>query len=242
MALPSYVRSRLGRRQQYVLEHGFNDQSIGSDWWNDRLAAHGLDQRVQLFGHGETKGLTREDLLKVAISTAVADPTDAAVLTLLWHVLAWGTGRSQRANRQRIEAFADTADRHRNVELLKEAFALAQQGDAASAYARLIRRGGGQIRGLGPAFFTKALYFASEGAPDTRCLILDARVAASLATAGWSSLPCTARNGYSYNWFTVTYASYCDLLGRWAAEESDRRGKEIWPDEIERALFEGAPH
>ena len=240
MGLPSYVRIRLGRRQQYVLEHGFDDLTIGSDWWNSRLSAQGLDQRVELFEHGETRRLTRGDLFGVARPIAGSDPSDTEVLTLLWHVLAWGTGRSQRANSQRIASFVDASDRQRNVELLKEAFALAQEGEATSAYGRLIRRGGGQIRGLGPAFFTKVLYFTSEGASGTRCLILDARVAGSLAAAGWSSLPCSARTGYSYNWFSATYGSYCDLLRRWATEESDREGRQIWPDEIERALFQGA--
>lgn len=60
-----------------------------------------------------------------------------------------------------------------------------------------------------------------------------------MAGAGWSSLPRSRRTGSSYNWHTVTYASYCELLMRWAVEAGDRLGGQVWPDEIERALFEG---
>jgi hypothetical protein len=173
---------------------------------------------------------------------ANADATEDEVLSLFWHVLAWGTGQSQRGNVTRIQSFVDASDRVRNVALLKDAAAFARNGDAAAAYRTLIRRGGGQIRGLGPAFFTKFLYFASEGTNGTRCLILDARVAGSLRRAGWLSLPWSERSGFNYNWYTATYASYCELVGRWAAEETARLNGKVWPDEIERALFDsGGP-
>lgn len=240
MAMPGYVRSRLGRRPEYVLNHGFDDRSIGSHWWNERLLAHGLDQRFELNGRDERR-LTRQDLFAFAQPAGRSGASAGDVLTLLWHVLAWGTGKSQRGNNMRIRAFADPSDRQRHVGLLREAIASARGGDPTSAYGALIRRGGGQIRGLGPAFFTKFLYFASEGAAGTRCLILDARVAGSLAQTGWSSLQRSTRTNYGYNWHTVTYVSYRELLQRWATEESDQSGTEIWPDEIERALFDGEP-
>lgn len=94
------------------------------------------------------------------------------------------------------------------------------------------------IPGLGPAFFTKVLYFASETTTGTRCLILDARVAANLYSAGWKTLPHRGGN-FSYNWFTTTYVDYCELLARWAEEASQELGTTVWPDEIERTLFEG---
>ena len=94
------------------------------------------------------------------------------------------------------------------------------------------------IPALGPAFFTKFLYFAGKGRGTTPCLILDARVASSLYEAGWTDLPHSARkNGYSfsYNWYTDTYVSYCELLQGWA----DAHGSKTRSDEIERALFAG---
>ena len=198
MPMPPYVRSRVGRRQEYVLKQGFDNPSVGTDWWNARLSAEGLRQQVRLREHGGADLLTRQDLFELA-RPVTPSSTDDDVLILLWHVLAWGTGRSQRGNRTRIRAFVGEPDRQRNVGLLKDAIAFARSGDAASAYRVLIRRGGGQIPGLGPAFFTKLLYFASEGSAGTRCLIMDARVAGSLAQAGWSSLPRSARSGFSYN-------------------------------------------
>ena len=222
-----------------MLDHGVDEESVGADWWNERLHAEGLNQQVQLCDHGQTRLLTRQNLFEIAQPVARQNVTDMDVLTLLWHVLAWGTGQSQRGNATRIRAFVRAPDRQRNVRLLKDAIAFARGGDAASAYQTLIRRGGGQIRGLGPAFFTKLLYFASEGVDGGQCLILDARVAGSLSRAGWSSLPWSTRSGFSYNWYAATYATYCQLLGQWAADETDRLGARVWPDEIERALFEG---
>ena len=237
MLLPPYVRSRLGRREEYVLKHGFGDPTVGVDWWNHALQAEGLNQRVRLRDHRDGDRLTRQDLFQLA-RTVEPSITEDDVLTLLWHVLAWGTDRSQRRNRARIRAFADESDRQRNAALLRDAIAFSRSGDAESAYRVHIRRGGGQIPGLGPAFFTKLLYFASEDSDGTRCLILDARVARSLAQAGWTSLPRSG-SGFSYNWYTATYASYCELLRRWADDEAAQRGALVWPDEIERALFEG---
>lgn len=237
--MPKYVRSRLGQRSEYVLDHGFSDKSVGSAWWNERLTSVGLNQRFASTERGGARRLTRRDLFELARPAGRSDASDDDVLTLLWHVLAWGTGGSQRGNDARVKAFANPADRQRNVGLLKQAIASARAGDPAAAYRSLIRRGGGQIPGLGPAFFTKFLYFASEDTSGTRCLILDARVAGSLAQAGWSSLPHSTSAGYSYNWYTATYASYCELLKRWAANESDRMDVHVCPDEIERALFQG---
>ena len=242
LTLPAYVRSRLHHRDRYVLAHGFDSRTVGVDWWARRLRAHGLNQRVEVFDHGGAARLTRGDLFQLGSQAAGPDASKDQVLTFLWHVLAWGTDQSQRGNLKRIQAFMGEADRRQHTHLLAEALALAREGDAPSAYRALIRRGGGRVSGLGPAFFTKLLYFASEDCPGTRCLILDARVAGALAQAGWESLPRSPRNGYSYNWYTDTYASYCALLQRWANEESDAHSGRVWPDEIERSLFEGNRH
>lgn len=242
LALPAYVRSRLHHRDRYVLAHGFDSRTVGVDWWNRRLRAHGLNQRVQVFDHGDAACLTRGDLFQLGSQACGPEASEDQVLTFLWHVLAWGTDQSQRGNLKRIQAFMGEADRRQHTHLLAEALTLAREGDAPSAYRALIRRGGGRVSGLGPAFFTKLLYFASEDCPGTRCLILDARVAGALAQAGWESLPWSPRNGYSYNWYTDTYASYCALLQRWANEESDAHSGRVWPDEIERSLFEGNRH
>lgn len=162
--------------------------------------------------------------------------SDDAHLDLLWHVLAWGSGTARRNNRQRIESFRDPELRRQRVDVLRRATRAAREGDAAAAYGLLIRRGGGVIPGLGPAFFTKYLYFIGAGAPDHRCMILDARVATSLHQAGWMTMPAG-----SYNWYSRTYVAYCDLLARWAGDATERLGRQVPPDQFERALFAGRP-
>jgi hypothetical protein len=65
---------------------------------------------------------------------------------------------------------------------------------------------------LGPAFFTKYLYFAGVGCADHRCCILDENVAMSLhRTCGWASLP-------TKNWLATAYGGYALLLDRWIDE------------------------
>lgn len=52
-------------------------------------------------------------------------------------------------------------------------------------------------------------------------------------------LPPHRGSKFTYNWFTTTYVAYCGLLQRWAVEATQELGLRVWPDEIERALFEG---
>jgi hypothetical protein len=103
------------------------------------------------------------------------------------------------------------------------------RADPGGAYALLLRPSPGAITYLGPAFFTKFLYFAGSGSPDHPCLILDARVAMSLHAIGWTSL----RTGGA--WPTWTYLRYLGLLSRWASEHG------VAPDELELTLFNGNP-
>nr|AIU93530.1 hypothetical protein LRS1606.96 [Rhodococcus sp. NS1] len=83
------------------------------------------------------------------------------------------------------------------------------------------------IAHLGPALFTKYLYFAGAAAPDHPSLILDSCVAVALVDIGWISLhPETG-------WPAETYQWYCSLLARWAQEAGNLR-----PDLFERWLFD----
>lgn len=241
LQLPEYVRDRLGNRQQFVVEHGFPPDVVGARWWGQRVPAEQSVETSDLHGH---ERLTRGDLFALGREASASNASGDAVLKLLWNTLAWGTGKSQRGNTSRLRSITDESLGRQRVELLKRAATSAAEGNPRDAYSALIRKGGGVIPGLGPAFFTKFLYFASEDVPvadtsKTRCLILDARVAGNLAAAGWTDMP-RVRGQYSYNWYTDTYVSYCQLLDRWAREESERHASTIWPDEIERALFEGS--
>lgn len=222
-----------------VVDHGFGDSIIGTSWWNDRLSQKGYAARVELNEHGGSARLTRSDLFERGAKANSADASLDTLLGFVCSVFAWGAGASQRGNSKRLESFTTSKDAQQNAELIRRAMASASEGDARAAYRTLVRPGDGRIGGLGPAFFTKILYFASEGAPRTRCLILDARVAANLARHGWTSLP-SVRGTYSYNWYTDTYVSYCELLERWAQDAEKAIGRPVRPDEIERALFLGA--
>jgi hypothetical protein len=171
--------------------------------------------------------MTRSQVFDTARRLRNGDDSDEAVLSLLWHALAWGTGRRYRQNERRINAMRSQD----NVNLLRNA-AKASTADPRAAYSMLIRPGGGRIDGLGPSFFTKFLYFAGAGVPDHPCAILDANVAKALHRAGWTSL----RDGWA-NWYTDTYVSYEELLQRWARELGEDSQEPVALDQIEYALF-----
>ena len=240
LAMPEYVEKWLGSRDKTIVDHGFSAEELALPWWERELPAHGFAQATVTTNpnrNGSTR-LTRGELFAMAPASSGSDED---VATFLFHVLAWGSGTSHRQNRKRTASIADASEGATRINLLREAAAEVRRGGpeaARLAYSSLIRRGGGVIPGLGPAFFTKFLYFAGAGKPTNPCLILDARVSKSLHGAGWDTLPRhRTKSGWSYsaNWYTDTYVSYCETLSRWAAENNAR------PDEIERALFEGGP-
>jgi hypothetical protein len=98
-------------------------------------------------------------------------------------------------------------------QVLAEAARLAQV-DPAAAYDSLRPNGKSRIAHLGPAFFTKYLYFAGGPSPENPCLILDRVVANALAARGWTSLKTSA-------WPTATYSRYLDLISRWRVAAGD---------------------
>lgn len=235
LELPGFVVSKLGDRTSWILDHGFSEEALGLDWWNGALRESGHEPVEWQFDTTPSAAgkITRRSLFAMGNSMETDDET----LRFLVHVLAWGSGSSRRTNLKRLGSVLDPVAGAARLGLLREAAVAAQAGDASAprrAYSALIRSGGGVIPGLGPAFFTKFLYFAGKGEGEVPCLILDARVAKRLHAAGWQGLP-VSRGSYSYNWFTDTYESYCELLQRWASEQ----GKAVKPDEIERALFAG---
>jgi hypothetical protein len=195
-------------RQEAIDEHPVK---IREQWWHDKISARGLRGALPA---GPI--LTRAE---------VWAPTDD-VFTLLWRALAWGSGRFLRQNVRRLKSIAD--DVPRAERLLTKAMEESRK-DPAAAYAALRPGLRNEIRYLGPAFFTKFLYFAGGGNPEHPCLILDQRVAAALNDhCEWKSL-------HSGNWPTVTYERYCTLLKRWAEEHR------CAADEIEFTLFNGKP-
>jgi hypothetical protein len=198
--------------KEYIDDQGFD---VGRTWWTDTLREHGFDDSLC----GET--ICRADIFAVA-DAAVEDA--GAALALLWNCLAWGSGRGRRNNKARVAAVA--ADREVATRSLQEA-ARRSRESPADAYDLLFPRNTTAIASLGPAFFTKYLYFAGGGSPHHPCNILDENVAYALKeTCGWATLPLNS-------WYATTYGRYAQVLARWVDEHKLGR-----LDLIERWLFE----
>lgn len=196
---------------------------VNARWWGEALTTAGVPGsplRTQSSSAGPI--ITRSDVF------LLAGAADADVLRMLWHALAWGGGRRVRLMRKRIESVA--RDTPRAVDVLARAIDLAQASPSA-AYDTLYPSRRSAIPYLGPAFFTKVLYFAGGGEAAHPSLILDARTARSLRTLGWDGL---RTNG----WTAGVYASYCDLLRTWADDVSEELDRRVGPDEIEKWLFD----
>ncbi|MHA3019659.1 8-oxoguanine DNA glycosylase OGG fold protein [Mycobacterium sp. BMJ-28] len=198
---------------RWIHGHGF---PVNRQWWTVELTKHGLDDTIL----GDS--ISRSDLFNIA-QPALDDP--AAALTLLWNSLAWGSGDSQRNNKARIASIA--ADPDSAAALLQEAARLSRT-DPRAAYDLLRPKNKTAISDLGPAFFTKYLYFAGGGRGDHRSCILDRNVAASLnRTCSWATLPIEGA------WLASAYERYALLLDRWVDEHHLSRH-----DVVERWLFE----
>jgi hypothetical protein len=87
------------------------------------------------------------------------------------------------------------------------------------------------LRGLGPAFFTKILYFVGyrRACGGIQPLILDRVVAGRLPDSAGPA------NRYSTGWSSSTWHSYL----RWAASQAVRPGYQNEPDHVEISLFRG---
>lgn len=133
-------------------------------------------------------------------------------LRLLWHVLAWGSGSKLRLNRRRLDGISkDPAAALRHAARLSRT-------DPEAAYQHLAHGADTHLPYLGPAFFTKYLYFAGAGTCDRPSVILDSRVAHALSSrCGWASLSSGG------NWPALTYQGYCALLALGTRRERTKR-------------------
>jgi hypothetical protein len=227
LVLPPDARRALARCRSESIDH--HAVAVPTDWWNAALAHYRLPGGP-VVGHTGRDGTTRISRGQLFALASDTDPSDEHdVLRLLWHVLAWGSGFKIRHNHKRLKGIAE---KPAAAAATLGAAACLARSDPQAAYAQLYRVTGVPIPHLGPAFFTKFLYFTGAGVHAHPCTILDSRVAYSLRTrCGWDSLHIGG------NWPPRTYRRYCTLLARWAAEESARSGRDVGPDEIERWLF-----
>ena len=135
-------------------------------------------------------------------------------------VCSWGSGTGALQTSRSVRPLHEPGAPGKLLEGLR----FASTGSAVEGYAMFDRSGPAKINWLGPAFFTKLLYFAAgrPTAADTRHpLILDRRVAAALR---WSR-----DNG----WSPAEYSGYLDLV-----EALHERWRPDLPtDVIEYTLF-----
>jgi len=230
LPLPGEAQQALsGSRTERIDGHGFN---LALSWWNAALTKYGLPGGPVT---GERDGVVVSDGVAFVsrgylFRLANSGRGEEAVLRLLWHALLWGSGESRRNNRLRMKSVA--ADVTGAAAALRASAVLAVV-DPQRAYEALRPRGRTVIKGLGPAFFTKFLYFAGAGAVTHPSSILDARVADALQhRCGWTP------PSIGGEWSASTYGSYCRLLGRWADEASEQLGRAVGVDELELWLFD----
>ncbi|MGN6610118.1 MAG: hypothetical protein ACTHMS_24310 [Jatrophihabitans sp.] len=205
-----------------------HEVTVDLDWWNKELAERQLAGAPLAADDGRTTGQAAISRRRLFALGERAQDDAGASLALLWHSLAWGSGLGRRNNLRRLNAVA--ADPGGAGQALLQAASLVRQ-DPVEAYNFLAPDGRPRIRGLGPAFFTKYLYFAAGADLHPLSLILDARVARSLIAAGWTSMH--ARGG----WPSTTYGRYLELIERWH-EQLEAGGVHVRADLIERWLFD----
>lgn len=166
--------------------------------------------------------LGRDELFRIAErARAVGD--DQALLQLFWDVLAWGVMGNFR-NAGRIVTFAATdVGRTRLLNALRTAATTSYDGKIEDAYRAFLHH---KVPQLGPAFFSKFLFFTGNRASnEPRCLIFDSRVE--------SALPTVTGVTYSLAKNPVdTYARYCRDVHDWSQQYR------VSPEAIEARLYQ----
>lgn len=209
-------------REQAVHEQSI-DVSVG--WWNqpDRALRGG-----PVTGGGGTTGqqpITRAHIFSLA-DAALESETGA--LRLLWHSLAWGTGRRHRNNKRRIASVLADDEGAGVLQLA----ASASRHDPVEAFTILRTGRRNRFSWLGPNFSTKYLYFAGGGRPDHPCLIVDQFVRATLYRE------TDDRRFRHISQYSVNhYAETLEQLNSYAQAASNLLGREVAGDEVERWAF-----
>jgi hypothetical protein len=137
-------------------------------------------------------------------------------------VMVWGYGKVAygRHRVHEILTYTEWPDQL----LVAVARTLAMEG-ALAAYRRLADGGDCRLKGLGPAFGTKYLYFCQPAGAEPVALIHDSNVAKWFVRYAGLELPCD-------EWSELTYSLYLDQMRTWAA------GMRCRPDDLELRVFE----
>jgi hypothetical protein len=162
--------------------------------------------------------LDRETVRQACLGAADS-PTSATSAFLV--VMAWGFGSVGYGRYRTQGILANTPDAGGRLHAV--ARTLAKEG-ADGAYRRLARPADCQLRGLGPAFGTKFLYFCQPPGQTVTALILDQLVSIWLARNTGVVLD-------SVTWSPPTYRRYLSYMHAWAAATG------CLPDELELCMF-----
>lgn len=197
---------------------------VDPPWWPETLDC--LPDHRTYPGY---QSLARQDLFDLA-----TDPTPEGRVGLLVAAYAWGTGKSAFLVGRRARTFTRT-DLATVGGLLVGAFDLLHTSGPVAAYESMLPRQTNHVKFLGPAFYTKFLYFAagypSLGSPQP--LILDKYVALGLNQhPDWTG-PTLGTTG----WSSSTYGKYLDF----AAEQATAAGPGYSAAGVEMALFKSVP-
>lgn len=115
-----------------------------SNWWADRGIVLSSTE------------LNRPALFGLAAQCWGNDEPDW--VTFLWHVLAWGVVGDYRNASKIVASAGDAEQRARLNGVLRAAAEASRRGDIRCAYTAIH----GRVARLGPAFFSKFLYLASD--------------------------------------------------------------------------------
>jgi hypothetical protein len=145
---------------------------------------------------------------------------------LLVAALVWGTGTKALSVQRRSHIFTKSEPTEIDTQLATGLDLLHKEGAVPAYFAWNNEY---RIRHLGPAFFTKVLYFAGYEAPASsfRPLILDSVVSRALKSVQWVGPEWPERG-----WTTPQYEQYLSIVHDYAHAVGVR------PDQIEAALFQ----
>ncbi len=163
-----------------------------SSWWAD----HGIVI--------ESAELNREVLF--ALAAQCRENTDADWVSFMWHVLAWGVMGDYRNAPTIVASAGGVEQRGLLNDILRRAAEASHRGEIRSAYTEIR----GKVPRLGPAFFSKFLYFtADRDSSDPSPVILDSRVSAA-------SFTLTGRD-YSEE-KAARYECFCKDMHMWSQQ------------------------
>ena len=205
-------------REAWVLQQwsGFDPQrwkkSLGRmEWWPEELDACPVE--------GRWPRVTRQTVM--GVGGRASEPLGAIHTYVAAAV--WGAGTRARSVTREIRVVADNSEDP--GERLSAAVRTMLGSGPLQAYRELHGRGN-VIKGLGPSFGTKVLYFSGYDrvTGDQQPLIFDQYVAAALNQLCGLSLP-------DAQWTTKQYEDYLDVAHDWAHQWKTE------PDVVERVLF-----